>query len=101
MLLRISILLALTASCALANTEETLVDQLDVASGGNLIVDVGFGNVDVASASGDKVSIEARRKIDMRDEAKERQFLAEAPIIISKDGNTVSVRARREKNRSW
>ena len=101
MLLRIPLLLVLTTSIALAETEETIVENVDVTSGGNLVVDVGFGTVDVAAGTGDKVSIEARRKIDMRDEASERRFLAEAPIVINKDGNTVTVRARRLDKRSW
>ncbi|HEX8678596.1 MAG TPA: DUF4097 family beta strand repeat-containing protein [Chthoniobacterales bacterium] len=101
MLLRILLLLLLSTSLAFAHTEETVVEQLDVGPGGNLVVDVSFGTVEVAPGSGDKVSVEARRKIDMRDEAKERQFLAEAPIVITKDGNTAVVRARRVDKRSW
>ncbi len=101
MLFRISFLLALTASFALANSEENVRQDLDAAPGENLVVDVSFGNVEVAAGSGNKATIEAHRQIEMRDEQKEKEFLAEAPITISKDGNTIFVGARREKNKSW
>ncbi len=56
MLLRIPLLLVLTTTFALAETEETIVENLDVTSGGNLVVDVGFGTVDIAPGTGDKKS---------------------------------------------
>lgn len=102
MLSRISLLLALTASTALALSEERISQTLDVISGGKLVVDVGFGTIDVASGAENQVKIEAERKIETSDEAKEKQFLADAPILISKDGNTVTIRARRsEEKNSW
>src|SRR4051812_30503828 len=101
MLLRISLLLALTTSLAFAYSEEKVIEQVDTTSGGNLVVDVGFGTILVDPGASDKVAIEARRKIDMHDEAREKQFLEEAPITIHKDGNTVTLRARRADKRGW
>jgi hypothetical protein len=91
--------LALTASAA---TEENISRQLDVTPGGKLVVDVDFGTINVATGTDDKVVIEAYRKIDFGDEAKEKEYFAAAPIAISQDGNVVTVRARHTKSeRFW
>lgn len=102
MLWRITLLLALTASTLFALSEERISQTLDITSGGKLVVDVGFGTIDVASGVENQVRIEAERKIETSDEAKEKQFLADAPILITKEGNTVAIRARRtEEKDSW
>ncbi|MDQ6859802.1 MAG: DUF4097 domain-containing protein [Verrucomicrobiota bacterium] len=101
MLFRISLILGLTSCLAIAETEENVREQVDAGAGGNLVVDVGFGTVEITPGSGDKVAIDAHRMIDMHDEASEKRFLEEAPIIIHKDGNTVSLSARRSDNRGW
>jgi len=100
MLLRICLLLALSVSLALATSEENITQQMDATAGGNLLVDVAFGTIDIASGADDKVSVEAHRRIETGDDAKEKQYLAEVPIVISKEGNTVTVRARRLDEKS-
>lgn len=89
--------LTLTASAA---SEENITRQLDVAPGGKLIVDVDFGTIDVVAGADDKVVLEAHRKIDFRDEAKEKEYFAAAPVTISKDGNVVTVRAHYPNSKS-
>ncbi|HEV3409790.1 MAG TPA: DUF4097 family beta strand repeat-containing protein [Chthoniobacterales bacterium] len=101
MVSRIVLLLALTTAAAFAASEENRNEEFDVSPGGNLVVDVAFGEVEVAAGPDNKVSIQAHRKIETDDEAKEKQYLAEVPIQISKDGNTVTVRARRTDKESW
>ena len=101
MILRASLILALTSSFAFASAEENVSQQFDVAPGGNLVVDVGFGSIDVVSDSGNSVAIEAHRKIETNDSEKEKRYLADAPIVISKEGNTVTVRARSTEKKSW
>jgi hypothetical protein len=90
--------LALTASAA---TEENISRQLDVTPGGKLVVDVDFGTINVATGTDDKVVIEAYRKIDFGDEAKEKGYFAAAPVAISQDGNVVTVRARHTKSEGF
>lgn len=102
--LRIAFILALTASSALALSEERVNQQLDATAGGKLVVDVEFGSIDVSQATDGKVSVEAYRKIDSSDEAREKEYLASSPIVVSKEGNTVFIRARRtnsDKRWSW
>jgi hypothetical protein len=101
MIIRGIIVLMLTARWALAKSEENIVEQVDAGSGGNLVVDVGFGSVDIAPGTDDKVSIDAHRMIDLNDEASEKRFLEEGPIVINKEGNTVIVRARRNDHKNW
>ena len=104
MYLRFPLILALTATTAFGLSEERVNQQLDVTSGGNLVVDVEFGSIDVTAATDGKVSVEAYRKIDSSDEAREKEYLASSPIVVSKEGNTVTVRARRtsgEKRWNW
>ena len=101
MLPRFFFIFAFTASIAFASSEENINQQLDVSPGGNLVVDVAFGTIEVASGADDSVTIEAQRKIETSDSAKEKQYLADVPIVITKDGNTVVIRARRTEERSW
>jgi DUF4097 and DUF4098 domain-containing protein YvlB len=104
MIIRILFLLVLAATSALALSEENINQSLDGAPGGRLIVDVDFGTIDVSAGPDDKITVAARRKIDSDNEAQEKEYLASAPVMVSKEGNTVTIRARRQnkdKNLNW
>ena len=90
--------LAVTASAA---TEENISRQLDVTPGGKLVVDVDFGTINVTAGTDDKVVIEAFRKIDFRDEAKEKEYFAAAPVVISQEGNVVTIRTHHTKSKGF
>lgn len=101
---RVALLLVLSSSAAWALSEENHNQQFEIGSGGRLVVDVDFGSIDVSSGPDGKVSIEAYRKIESSDEAREKEYFASAPIVINKEGDTVSIRVRRQKdwgNRNW
>jgi hypothetical protein len=100
-ILRNSLVLFALAITASAATEENISRQLDVTPGGKLVVDVDFGTINVVPGADDKVVIEAYRKIDFRDEAKEKEYFAAAPVAISQDGNVVTVRTRGPKQKNW
>lgn len=100
-LLRLIFILILSAIAAFGASEENVNEQLDASAGGNLVVDVAFGTIDVGSGADNSVTIEAHRKIETGDPAKEKEYLAEVPIVVRKDGNTVTVRARRTEEKSW
>jgi hypothetical protein len=93
-LLRTSFLFFIFTLVASAASEQNINQQKDAAPGGKLVVDVDFGTINVVTGSDDKVVIEAYRKIDFGDEAKEKEYFAAAPVAISQDGNIVTVRAR-------
>ncbi len=90
--------LALTASAA---SEESISQQVDASPGGKLVVDVEFGTIDVTPGADDKVALDAHRKVDFDDDAKEKEYLSTTPVTISKDGNVVTVRARGSKPKYW
>jgi hypothetical protein len=104
MIIRALFLLCLAASTAFALSEENVSQTLDGAPGGRLIVDVDFGTIDVAAGPDDKISIAAHRKIDSDNDAQEKEYFASTPVSVSKDGNTITIRARRkdrDKGMNW
>jgi Putative adhesin len=100
-ILRNSLVLFALAVTASAATEENISRQLDVTPGGKLVVDVDFGTINVTPGADDKVVIEAYRKIDFGDEAREKEYFAAAPVAISQDGNVVTVRAHHTKSKGF
>ena len=88
--------LSLSASIA---SEENVSKEIDVAPGGKLVVDVEFGAVQIGAGADGKVALEAHRLVEFGDEAKEKEYLAAAPITVTKEGNVVTVRSRRTE--SW
>jgi len=90
------LLVSVSASIA---AEENLSQQVDVTPGGKLIVDVDFGSIQVAAATDGKISLEAHRLVEFGNETKEKEYLAEAPVSFTKEGNVVTVRSRRKE--SW
>jgi DUF4097 and DUF4098 domain-containing protein YvlB len=91
-----ALLVSVSASVA---TEENLSKQLDVAPGGKLIVDVDFGNIQVGAGADGKIALDAHRQVEFGNEAKEKEYLAAAPITVTQEGNVVTVRSRRKE--SW
>jgi DUF4097 and DUF4098 domain-containing protein YvlB len=104
MIIRILFLLALAAAPAFALSEENVSQTLDGAPGGRLVVDVDFGTIDVTAGSDDKISVQVHRKIDSDNDAQEKEYFASAPVSVAKEGNTITIRARRQskdKNLNW
>jgi DUF4097 and DUF4098 domain-containing protein YvlB len=104
MILRALFILCLAVSAASALTQENVSQSLDGAPGGRLIVDVDFGTIDVAAGPDDKVSVSVHRKIDSDNESQEKEYFSATPVTVTKDGNTVTIRARRqtkERNLNW
>jgi hypothetical protein len=104
MIIRILFLLVLAAVPAFALSQENVSQTLDGAPGGRLIVDVDFGTIDVAAGPDDKISVQAHRKIDSDNEAQEKDYFASTPVTVTKEGNTITIRARRQnkdKSLNW
>lgn len=91
---------ALMASAA---SEERFNRNVAAHRGGKLVVDVDFGKVDVSPGADDNVTVEAVRLVDFDNEAKEKEYLAAAPITLSVDGNAVTLRehAPKEARLNW
>lgn len=104
MLIRVVLLLLAGIWPAFALSEQHAEGNFDVTPGARLAVDVDFGNVDVSRGADNKVAVSAYRKIEGLSETQEKEYVAAAPIMLAKEGNTVVVRAKREregKNWSW
>jgi hypothetical protein len=100
-LIRSSFLIFVLALTASAASEENISQQVDATPGGKLVVDVDFGTIDVTPGADEKVGLEAQRKVDFHDEAREKEYLSATPVTITKDGNVVTVRARSSKSKNW
>jgi DUF4097 and DUF4098 domain-containing protein YvlB len=95
-------LLLLSAGVASAATEEKIAKTFSASSGGNLMIDVGFGSIEVvASPDRTEVSVDAWRKITRWNSTDEESYLKENPIEFSQDGNTVIVHAPTHMTWSW
>src|SRR4051812_4854538 len=97
MIIRALIFLFVAITTAAALSEENVNQTLDGAPGGRLIVDVDFGTIDVAAGQDDKISVAGHRKIDSDDDGQEKEYFASTPVTVTKDGNTITIRARRQK----
>jgi len=87
---------AFLACAANAATEENIHQSRDAKPGGQLVVDVDFGSIEVVPGDNDKVVIDAHRKIEASSKEKEEQYLKAAPITITTEGDKVIVRAIQE-----
>ena len=103
MIPRLSFLISLiigSAFTALAASEEVIQRHLPAAPGGKVVVDVDFGTVEVTRNTDDKtVAVNAKRSVEISDKAREKEFLAAAPITVLEENNVITVRAR--SNRQW
>lgn len=100
-ILRNLLVLCAVAITASAASEENVTRQLDVAPGDKLSVEVDFGSIDVSAGADRKVALEAHRKIDFGNETKEKEYLVDVPITITKEGNVVTIRSRGKKVNNW
>jgi hypothetical protein len=100
-LLRTSFLFFIFVLTASATSEENISQQVDATPGDKLVVDVNFGTIYVAAGADDKVALEAHRKIDFGDEAREKEYFSATPVTITKDGNVITIRARSSKTQNW
>jgi DUF4097 and DUF4098 domain-containing protein YvlB len=93
--IKISTLILASALSALA-AEDQVHEMRPAHAGGKLVVDVNFGSIEVTPGENDKVIVDAWRKVEGVSEDKAKEYLAEAPIIVSTEGDTVIVRAQRK-----
>lgn len=89
-----SILLLASCVVAAAETEEQINKRFTVEPGGNLVVDVDFGAVEVSANGTREVTVDVVRKISRRSKAAEQEFLRERPVTFEQDGNTIIIRSR-------
>jgi len=92
--MKLTLLLCLATSVtAMAATEEQFAKHFDAKPDGKLIVDVDFGTVTVTNCEGNQVSVDVWRKITRKSKEKEQDFLKENPVVITQEGDTVTIRS--------
>ena len=88
------ILLLATCLAVCAQTEEHINKQFAIQPGGKLVIDVDFGSIDVNTNASSEVTVDVLRKVTRATKAEEEEFLAERPVAIEQDGNTISISSR-------
>ncbi len=100
--MKLTLVLSLISSlAAVAATEQQLNQRFTVQPEGKLVVDVEFGSIDVTTHETDEVVVDVWRKITRKNKADEEEFLKDHPVTFSQDGNTVTVRCRRNGVGGW
>ena len=99
MLMRTSLILTLVSLSAFAGwtasaaTEENIHETRAAKSGGELVVEVDFGSIEVVPGENDKVVVDAHRKIEASSKEKEEEYLKAAPITVTTEGDKIIIRA--------
>lgn len=93
MKLSASLLLAVCVAAS-AETEERISKRFTVQPGGTLVVDVDLGSIDVKSHDAGEVAVEVFRKISGGAKEDEEEFLADRPVTITPEGDTVRIESR-------
>ena len=89
--------LALSLSMARAETTENLEKTFTIKPGGQLVVEVDFGAIEVTTHAGDQVSIHVSRGT----KADEQAFLQDCPVTLTQEGDTVNVHSKSEAKNIW
>jgi DUF4097 and DUF4098 domain-containing protein YvlB len=88
------ILLLVSCLAVCAQTEEHTNKQFTAQPGGKLVIDVDFGSIDVSTHASSEVTIDVLRKVTRATKEEEEEFLAERPVNIEQDGNTITISSR-------
>ena len=84
-----------------AETEEKLEKTFPASAGGQLVVEVDFGSIEVSSNAVDEVSIHVWRRVSRGSKADEQSFLDERPVTFTQEGSTVTVRSKGPALKNW
>lgn len=85
------VLLFATALAVCAETEEKLVKRFAVQPGGTVVVDVDIGSIDVNTHAANEVVVDVLRRVSRASQAEEEAYLADRPVTITPEGNTVTI----------
>ena len=99
-------ILLLTASlAAFAETEEVINKRFAIHPGGKIVMDVGFGTIDVTTNGTSEVIVNVTRTVGRGRKDSEMDFFRDNPVTFSQEGDTVSIRSQNTtgagNSRSW
>ena len=94
--------LAFTVVAARADLEDTITRAFKADPGGQLVVDLDRGSIEIKTADASSVNVEITRKAG-GSQSKAEQTLKDHEVTITQTGGKVEVKAeyKGEKNRSW
>lgn len=94
------VLLLATAFVVYSETEDHHNRRFNVQPGGRLLVDVDFGSIEVTTNGMSEVEVDVVRKVTRSSKEEEEAFLADRPVMVSQEGDTITVRSRAENRRN-
>jgi len=77
-----------------AQTEERLAKQFPAQPGGMLVIDVDAGSIDIRTNATSEVIVDVVRKITRATKVEEEAYLADRPVEVTADGETVKIETR-------
>jgi hypothetical protein len=95
------VLWLISASAALASTEEQIDRRFAVQPGGTVVVEVDFGSIKISTNATNEAVVDVWRKVKMKTKADEEAFLKESAVQFAQEGTTVTVQSHREKQSNW
>src|SRR4026208_465182 len=98
----IAAIVAFSSLAASAATEDHLEKTFSVGSGGKLVGDANFGSIELTASDRNDVHVEVLRKAEARglfggSKEREEAELKANQVTFSKDGQTVTVTGKRDK----
>ncbi len=94
----IVVLFCATSSLRAATTESNLSKSFPVKPGGQLVVEVDRGSIEIKTGDRPDVAIEVKRKITGADTAKAQEIFAAHEVTFDQDGDHVAVRGKFKKD---
>jgi DUF4097 and DUF4098 domain-containing protein YvlB len=94
------VLLLATAVVVYAETEDHHNRRFNAQPGGRLLVEVDFGSIEVSTNAMSEVEVDVVRKVTRGSKEEEEAFLADRPVMVSQEGDTITVRSRAESRRN-
>lgn len=86
---------------ALPATEEHTNRRFAASPGGQVIVDVDFGSLTLATNATCEVVVDVWRTIKRAKKTDEELFLRQNPVMLTQDGSTVTIRSHGETKPHW
>jgi DUF4097 and DUF4098 domain-containing protein YvlB len=97
-----ALLLLLACGTVFGATEEETKKTFPASTGGKLVVDVDFGEINVTTnATPNEIGVMVWRKVTRRNQAEEEKFLKDHPVTFHQEDGTLVIRSRHKSQGGW
>src|SRR5438128_2198836 len=93
-----ALLTLICCSLQAAGIESNLKKSFAVKPGGQLVVDVDSGSIEISTGESKEVAVEVKRKITGADNARAQEIFAAHEVTFDQDGGRVEVHAKLKKD---